>query len=120
MSFSDLAPFIAVLEDEIPAEWKLPACKEMREASARRMGLPAEELLAKVEAPGRPLCQRCRAHRPGRRLRCDWCRRLVGRGCAPPEGPCWDAARGCCVDCAGVVPNPDDAQGILSGIPEVD
>ena len=50
---------------------------------------------------GGPVCQRCRAHRPRRRLPCPWCSRQIGRGCPAPEGPCWNAERGCCVDCAG-------------------
>lgn len=51
---------------------------------------------------GRPLCERCRAHRPGQRRTCPGCHRRVGPGCAAPEGPCWDADAGRCVDCVPV------------------
>ena len=32
----------------------------------------------------RPLCERCRAHRPGQRVCCVFCCMLVGPGCDPP------------------------------------
>ena len=57
---------------------------------------------SKTKRPRRPLCQRCRAHRPGRRIVCPEpsCHRKVGPGCARPEGPCWDPFANKCTDCA--------------------
>ena len=51
---------------------------------------------------GRPLCERCWAHRPGQQRFCPGCHKSVGPGCAAPEGPCWDADAGRCVDCVPV------------------
>ena len=60
---------------------------------------------------GRPLCERCWAHRPGQRRTCPGCHKRVGPGCAAPEGPCWDADAGRCVDCVPVPePEPEPEQ----------
>jgi hypothetical protein len=63
---------------------------------------------------GRPLCERCWAHRPGQQRFCPGCRKSVGPGCAAPEGPCWDADAGRCVDCVPVPePEPEPEQAPL-------
>ena len=69
----------------------------------------------------RPLCQRCRVHRPGRRRLCPHCRRYVGPGCLPPGGPCWDGTNESCIDCAprpvGMEQRPADATPIAQPPP---
>ena len=65
----------------------------------------------------RPLCQRCRAHRPGTRRLCPICHRGVGPGCAAPEGPCWNEEWQRCVDCE---PNSlTDIQDVLEDTRDV-
>ena len=60
----------------------------------------ASRTAAAIEVPSRPLCAcRCGCRkRPGRRIQCPGCGRLVGPGCAPV--PCWNQQTGACHLCA--------------------
>jgi len=80
------------------------AAKAMKAAKAEGLlwEVPAIAAVLGLIQIGRPLCERCRAHRPGQRRTCPGCHRRVGPGCAAPEGPCWDADAGRCVDCVPV------------------
>ena len=74
----------------------------VEEAEGLLWEVPAIAAVLGLIQIGRPLCERCWAHRPGQRRTCPGCHRRVGPGCAAPEGPCWDADAGRCVDCVPV------------------
>ena len=110
---------LAVLRDcgRCEARAICPLCMLDHDCPGPERTLEARSCQAATQRPGRSRCARCRAHRPGERRTCPDCNRRVGPGCAPPEGPCWDANAGRCVDC---VPVPAGEGATAAGTGSVD